>query len=121
MAETGHKCRNVKSENMPQRLTLWLCHIAVTFWVMKFTDIDNLIWLSDALQSGRTRELRLRAHQSQESLALLVGSSAAAVSLWEGGHRRPRGKRALRYARVLRQIEQLLDAGATGTTQRTPR
>jgi predicted transcriptional regulator len=65
---------------------------------------DELAELYRLLASGAAKEIRQRNGLSQSVIADDVGSTAAAVSRWEGGHRRPRGRQALRYARLLRRL-----------------
>ena len=60
-------------------------------------------------KSGRAREIRRAAGVSQAEVAGTCRVAPAAVSLWETGHRVPRGQPAVRYGRVLR----MLDAGNT--------
>lgn len=57
-----------------------------------------------AAGSGRGERLREAAGLSRAELAAIVGVSAAAVSRWEHGQRRPRGENAAAYAQALRQV-----------------
>jgi DNA-binding transcriptional regulator YiaG len=59
------------------------------------------------LRSGEARDIRLRAGLSQTEVARSVGVTAGAVSRWETGSRRPVGEAAVRYARLLADLESL--------------
>jgi DNA-binding transcriptional regulator YiaG len=52
-------------------------------------------------RTGEARELRLAAELSLAEVAGAVGTSAATISRWERGARRPHGGAALRYGRLL--------------------
>ena len=55
--------------------------------------------------SGEARERRLAARLSIAELAAEVGVAPATVSRWESGQRRPRGAAAIRYERLLDDLE----------------
>lgn len=55
--------------------------------------------------AARLRALRLAAGLSQEIVARAVGVNRSCIALYEGGVRRPRGRRLEKYLRVLRRIE----------------
>lgn len=72
------------------------------------SEFDGLLLRSEgrlAVESGRAREIRLRARLSQEELGSAVGVSAACVCRWEAGERLPRGRTAERLAGLLRLLE----------------
>lgn len=71
---------------------------------MTKTELDLLIEVRQATASGRAARLRELSGLSQAEIAELVGVTAACVSRWEAGDRRPTGKQALNYGRALRQI-----------------
>jgi transcriptional regulator with XRE-family HTH domain len=73
-------------------------------------DIVLLVEARDAAASGRATRLRLTAGLSQAELAAAIGVSAATVSRWESGDRRPHGATAVAYARLLRQLAERLVA-----------
>jgi transcriptional regulator with XRE-family HTH domain len=56
-------------------------------------------------RSGRARDTREAADVAQAEIAEVCGVAPATVSLWESGKRAPRGKAALKYARILRLLE----------------
>jgi DNA-binding transcriptional regulator YiaG len=67
--------------------------------------LDELTWLRQAFEDGTAKRIRRRARASQSETARAADVNPAAVSLWEGLHRTPRGAEGLRYARVLRRLE----------------
>jgi DNA-binding transcriptional regulator YiaG len=68
-------------------------------------DLDELTWLRQSFEDGTATRIRRRARASQSEAARAAKVNPAAVSLWEGLHRTPRGAEGLRYARVLRRFE----------------
>lgn len=54
--------------------------------------------------SGAARSRRRRSGLSLAEVGRVVGASAAAVSRWERGQRRPTGAAALAYARLLKRL-----------------
>jgi DNA-binding XRE family transcriptional regulator len=67
-------------------------------------EVVLLMEARDMACSGRAARLRAAAGVSQADLAAAVGVSASCVSRWEAGDRRPGGRTAPAYARVLRRI-----------------
>lgn len=67
-------------------------------------DVGLLIEAREACRSGRARRLRVAAGLSQSELARACDVSEGAIHRWETGTRRPTGKRAIAYGRVLREI-----------------
>ena len=68
----------------------------------------QLVQLADArrlLLTGEGRSIRLSSRLSQAELAVQLGVSPATVSRWESGSRRPTGKPALAYARLLSDLQ----------------
>jgi DNA-binding transcriptional regulator YiaG len=67
----------------------------------------NLVRLADvreAARSGEARRLRLSAGLSLGEVAREIRVAVPTVLRWETGERRPRGKAALRYGRLLEQL-----------------
>jgi DNA-binding transcriptional regulator YiaG len=56
------------------------------------------------LQTGEARRIREAAGLSLQEVGEVVGTSSAALSRWETGQRRPTGRAALRYARLLARL-----------------
>lgn len=68
----------------------------------------QLVELADArrvLLTGEARSIRLSNRLSQAELAAQIGVSPATVSRWESGSRRPTGRPALAYARLLSDLQ----------------
>jgi transcriptional regulator with XRE-family HTH domain len=76
------------------------------------TELDLLIEVRAAINSGRAARVRELAGLSQAEVAELVGVTPATISRWEAAERRPTGERALAYGRVLRQITSRVAAAA---------
>lgn len=81
----------------------------------KASDVILLAAARRAAATGEAAELRRRAGLSQADMAKPVGVTPQAVARWEHGTRVPRGKAALRYARLLRRLGLRLDDGSVGT------
>jgi DNA-binding transcriptional regulator YiaG len=64
------------------------------------------------VEDGRLAEIREQANLSQAELAVACGVSAAAVSRWEAGLRRPRGRAAKRLAILCRTLVADLESAA---------
>ena len=64
----------------------------------------ELVEMRRLARSGGARARRQQAGLSLAEVGRAVGASAAAVSRWENGQRRPTGGAALAYARLLRRI-----------------
>jgi transcriptional regulator with XRE-family HTH domain len=56
------------------------------------------------------RAIRLRAGVSQERVAREMRVQRVAVARWETGARSPRGELRLRYARLLRQLDEIVSS-----------
>jgi transcriptional regulator with XRE-family HTH domain len=59
------------------------------------------------LKTAAARELRISAGLSLADVAEGVGVTAGAVHAWEHGRYLPRGDHAVRYARLLADLESL--------------
>jgi len=68
------------------------------------TEISLLMEAREAALSGRAARLRRAAGLSQREVARAVGVTAGCITRWENGERRPTGKVAVEYGRVLREI-----------------
>jgi DNA-binding transcriptional regulator YiaG len=66
--------------------------------------VDLLIEARQAAKSGEAVELREAADLSQGEVARAARVSAASLSRWEAGSRKPSGEAAIRYARTLRRL-----------------
>lgn len=58
----------------------------------------------------RARQIREAAGLGVSRIATEVGVSRQTLTLWEAGKRRPRGEARLRYARVLAELENAIQA-----------
>lgn len=70
---------------------------------------DDLILLAEARMAcadGSALALCERANLSQAEMGASVGVSAATVSRWLHGQRVPRGRAAVRWARLLRRLRE---------------
>jgi DNA-binding transcriptional regulator YiaG len=76
------------------------------------TQLETLVWLRRAIASGEARRLRIRSGVSQGAIAKTVGVTAASVSRWERGLRRPRGEVAELYVRALIVLHHALETEA---------
>lgn len=68
-------------------------------------DLADLLVAREATRAGRAAAIRRDAGLSQAEVAEHVGVTAAAISRWESGKRRPRGQAAIRYGRILGELE----------------
>ena len=73
-------------------------------------EVELLVTARDAGRSGRGRELREAASLSQTEAASFCDVTAATISLWESGKRRPTGEAASRYGQLLELVEAILEA-----------
>lgn len=64
--------------------------------------------MRDMVHGGLVRDLRVDAGLTLSEVARAVGVTPAAVHLWERGARIPRGKPAVRYARLLLDLESVM-------------
>jgi len=78
---------------------------------MKVAELIQLTRAHQMSLSGEAATLRTRAGLTQAQVGAACGVSHAAVSRWESGGRLPRGKRAVRYARLLAALQQELEGG----------
>lgn len=69
-------------------------------------DLVDLADLREMVADGRARQLRESANLSRADIGRAAGIGEVTVWRWENGKRRPTGSAALRYARVLRLLEQ---------------
>jgi DNA-binding transcriptional regulator YiaG len=73
---------------------------------MRRSDLLLLVEAQEMAANGRAREIREEARLTQGLVGETVGVTAACVSFWEAGKRRPRGAPALRWARLLRKLSE---------------
>ena len=66
--------------------------------------VEDLTWVRRLASTGGARALRMGAGLSLREVADELGVSAAAVSRWERGLRRPGGRLALKWGRLLRSL-----------------
>ena len=69
--------------------------------------VEELLLLSEARSlaaSGRGRQIREAAGVSQAELGAAIDTAVPTVSKWETGQRRPTGRAAIEYARLMRAI-----------------
>ena len=69
------------------------------------TELVRLADVRDAARSGEARRLRVAAELSLAEVARAVGVAVPTVLRWERGERTPRGKPAIRYAKLLEALE----------------
>jgi DNA-binding transcriptional regulator YiaG len=81
---------------------------------MTGSDLALLVEAREAASSGRGVDIRCQAGLSQGELARAAGVNTAAVSRWEGRARKPSGRAALKYARVLRVLSNTATIGERG-------
>lgn len=65
---------------------------------------DRVLEVCEWIETGRARELRERAGLTQKEVAESCEVTQAAVFRWERNERRPRGRNALAYHRVLSRL-----------------
>lgn len=75
------------------------------------SDLIALLRARRYAADGTGRRLREAAHLSLRDLAAAAGLSYSTVSRWETGVSRPRGGGAIRYGRLLGDLEEF--SGAT--------
>lgn len=71
-------------------------------------NVKDLAWMRRAAADGTARKIRKRAGVTQREIARACGVVPSAVNQWERGKRTPEGHAALRYARVLRDLDEFL-------------
>ena len=67
--------------------------------VLELTEVRRLA------RNGDARRIRQASGLSLSEIGTAVGVSPAAVHKWECGQRRPSGRPAIAYARLLRELE----------------
>jgi DNA-binding transcriptional regulator YiaG len=75
--------------------------------------VVELVTMRQLVANGEARQIRVDCRLSLAEMAAPIGVSAAAVSRWETGQRRPSGRPAIAYARLLvrlRKGEQMTEA-----------
>jgi transcriptional regulator with XRE-family HTH domain len=79
---------------------------------MKSTEMTLIAEARDAVETGRAAELRKAARLSQPEVARAARISEAAIYRYEARKRVPHGSAAVRYARVLRRLAEIVEARA---------
>ena len=72
-------------------------------------EILELTYMRDAVSTGAARQLRIDAGLTLAEIGRAVGVTPSCVHYWERG-RVPRGKAAVRYARLLLDLKCLKTA-----------
>ena len=67
--------------------------------------VIELVGVREAAKSGEAREVRLRAGLSLREVAEAVNVGTSTIYRWETAERRPRGKAALRYGRLISDLK----------------
>jgi DNA-binding transcriptional regulator YiaG len=70
-------------------------------------DARLAVWLPDP---AARKTIRQSAHVSRERIAAELGCHVVTVTRWEQGTRNPHGELRLRYARLLRRLEEVVAA-----------
>lgn len=78
--------------------------------MQRLTNIDSLLELRSWMDSGRHVQLRKTAGIPQRAIADDVGVTKGCVTRWERLQRRPSGRDALAYHRVLRRLAEVESA-----------
>ena len=72
---------------------------------MFFDEVLELAWVREEVASGRAEDTRRKSHLSYRTMADGADVSKSTVYRWEHGRTLPRGRAALRYARLLRRLQ----------------
>lgn len=72
---------------------------------MNDTDLERLTAMRRLLKTGTAVQLRQGADLSRSEVAAMLQVSREALQKWELGDRTPRGRPALRYARLLERLQ----------------
>lgn len=70
------------------------------------SDLSELIWVRKVCANGTARKLRTQARLTLAEVGEAVRVYPSTIYYWEVGSRVPRGVAALRYAEILRLLEQ---------------
>jgi DNA-binding transcriptional regulator YiaG len=74
------------------------------------SDSDRVNELRRLIETGSALEIRERAGWSRDSVARHLAVSGMSVKRWETGQTKPRLGDALRYLRLLRELEKRIEA-----------
>ena len=77
---------------------------------MLSVEIEDRVVARQASRNGNAAALRQRAGLTQDEIAQAAGVSAATISRWEAGIRRPTGAASARYGRILRELATRLES-----------
>jgi transcriptional regulator with XRE-family HTH domain len=75
------------------------------------SDLVKLAEVRAAARAGTCRRVRLAAHLSLREVAAAVGVGVSTIYRWEVGERRPQGRPALRYAKLIAELEVATNGG----------
>ncbi|HZU54822.1 MAG TPA: helix-turn-helix domain-containing protein [Actinocrinis sp.] len=70
----------------------------------RLSTADRVLEVTEWIRTGEARERRIRSGLSQSEVAASCDASPTAVLRWERGERRPRGRYAVAYHKVLEQL-----------------
>lgn len=70
----------------------------------RLSTADRILELCQWQESGYVRELRVRGPLSQREIAEDCGVTQSAVARWEMNERRPRGRPAIIYHKILTRL-----------------
>lgn len=72
--------------------------------------VADLIEVRRLVTTGEARRIREAAHIRAAEIARDIGTSQSAVARWEAGERMPTGPAAVRYLRILQNLQALAQA-----------
>ena len=71
---------------------------------MNTADVLDLVEAVRLARTGEGRAIRTKAGVAAQAIADACGMSASALTRWEAGARRPTGRPAISWVRLLRQL-----------------
>lgn len=69
-------------------------------------DLRLIVKATTLARSGTAKSLRRQAGLTVEAVAREIDVDASTVSRWEGGSRTPRGENAIKWAKLLDQLDE---------------
>ncbi len=79
-------------------------HLERYISVVKMSDMLLIAAARDWAVNGTARQIRISASLTQQQVGDHCGVTGTAVAHWEAGTRTPRGRPALRWARLLAEL-----------------